>query len=231
MNTHADKTHRNKNQSVANAVDKKKCDGKNTFQFVDNRPEDNVQRKLQEMVDNSPQVKQLESFQNLANKNQATSQVTQLQSISSNKPIQMYFGEDLIRKLKAKFKKKKQDGVDVVKGVYHGKGIQSRYKRLDAKTEIDHYYDIHDKEAEGKERVKNHPVAENIRKYAIKPATYVAKKGGDVLGNMVAGPIGGMVVKKVVGKGMDKANKFAKKKLNEGGNPYKVLREKNEELD
>lgn len=52
MNTHADKTQENKNQSVANAVSQMKRGGESTFQFVDNRPEAAAQRKLQEMADN-----------------------------------------------------------------------------------------------------------------------------------------------------------------------------------
>lgn len=57
----------NKSQSVANAVSQKKSEAESTFQFVDNRPEAVVQRKLQEMASNSPQVKQLRAFQEMAN--------------------------------------------------------------------------------------------------------------------------------------------------------------------
>lgn len=231
MNTHADKKKENKSQSVSNTVAQKHNDGEFSSQFVDNRPEAIVQRKLQEMANNSPRAMQLKGLQNSVNSNQATNQVTQLQSISSNKPIQMYPGEDLIRRLKAKVKKKKQDGMDSVKGVYHGGGIQSRYERLDAPSEQDHYDDMLDEEAEGRERIENHPIAERARKYGMKPLTYAAKKGGEALGNMAAGPVGGKVGEKVVGKGMDKLDEIAKKKLNEGGNPYKVLREREEDED
>lgn len=52
MNTHVDKTQENKSQSVTNAVSQKQSSGESTFQFVDNRPEAVMQRKLQEMADN-----------------------------------------------------------------------------------------------------------------------------------------------------------------------------------
>lgn len=52
MNTHADKTHENKSQSVANAVSQKKNSGESTFQFIDNRPEAMAQRKLLKLISN-----------------------------------------------------------------------------------------------------------------------------------------------------------------------------------
>lgn len=64
MNTHADKTHENKRQSVANAVSQKKSDSKSTFQFEDNRPEAIQMRKLQEMASNRSQAKQVTPMQN-----------------------------------------------------------------------------------------------------------------------------------------------------------------------
>jgi hypothetical protein len=67
MNTHADKTQKNKSYSVANAFTQKQSGGKSTFQFVDNRPETIAQRKLQEMANNSRQSMQLKSFQKKAN--------------------------------------------------------------------------------------------------------------------------------------------------------------------
>ena len=49
MKTHADKTQKNKNPSVANEVSQKQNHRESTFQFVDNRPEAIAQRKLLEM--------------------------------------------------------------------------------------------------------------------------------------------------------------------------------------
>jgi len=47
MNTHADKTHENKSQSVANAFSESQNSSESTFQLVDNCPEAIAQRKLQ----------------------------------------------------------------------------------------------------------------------------------------------------------------------------------------
>jgi len=67
MNTQADKTQENKSQSVANTSYQKQSSGKSTFQFVDNRPEAILQRKLQETTNNSPQVKQMRVIQRMMN--------------------------------------------------------------------------------------------------------------------------------------------------------------------
>ena len=66
MNTHADKTPKNKSQSAAKAISQKKSNSESIFQFVDNRPETVAQRKLQEMVNNSPQAKQKTQLQAMA---------------------------------------------------------------------------------------------------------------------------------------------------------------------
>jgi len=88
MNTHADKTQENKNQSVANAVPQKQSGGESTFQFVDNRPEAIAQRKLQEMANNSPRAMQLKAFQNIANISPQVKQAAQLQALADNNPAQ-----------------------------------------------------------------------------------------------------------------------------------------------
>ena len=63
MNTHVDKTQRNKSQSVANETSQKMSGGESNFQFVNNRPEAIAQRRLQEMANNSPQAKQTAQLQ------------------------------------------------------------------------------------------------------------------------------------------------------------------------
>lgn len=68
MNTHADKTQRNKSQSVANEISQKQSGcGESTFQFADNRTEAVEQRKLQVMANNSSQAQQLGVFQKMEN--------------------------------------------------------------------------------------------------------------------------------------------------------------------
>lgn len=66
MNNHADKTQENKSQSFANRAAQKQSTIESSLQFVDNRPEVIVWRKLQEMADNSPHVKQLKTIQIMA---------------------------------------------------------------------------------------------------------------------------------------------------------------------
>ena len=50
MKRYADKTEKNKSHSVSNSVTQKKSETESTFQFVDNRPEAVLQRKLQRMT-------------------------------------------------------------------------------------------------------------------------------------------------------------------------------------
>jgi hypothetical protein len=84
MNTHADKTEKNKSQTVTAETSQLQSGGKSTFQFVDNRPEAIAQRKLQEMANNSPQVSQLKAFQDMANNSPQAKQMTQLQAMADN---------------------------------------------------------------------------------------------------------------------------------------------------
>jgi hypothetical protein len=93
MNTNADKTQKNKSQSVANAVSHKQGSNKSTFQFVDNRPEALAQRKLQEIAHNSPQAMQMSIYQEMANNSTQSKQDAQLKALVDNhssqqKPIQ-----------------------------------------------------------------------------------------------------------------------------------------------
>ncbi|MFT4803432.1 MAG: hypothetical protein ACJAUV_001965 [Flavobacteriales bacterium] len=62
MYEQVEKAKENKGRAVANSVSQKSS-GDSAFQFVDNRPEAVVQRKLQEMVNNSPQVNQAAQLQ------------------------------------------------------------------------------------------------------------------------------------------------------------------------
>ncbi|WP_083867405.1 DUF4157 domain-containing protein [Fulvivirga imtechensis] len=62
MKARADNTQKNKSQSVANNSSQHKS-GIATSQFIDNRPEAAVQRKLQALANNSQQVKQVAQLQ------------------------------------------------------------------------------------------------------------------------------------------------------------------------
>ena len=88
MNTHAEKTKEKKSQSIAKAVSQKQNGNEPTLKFVDNRPEDTTQLKLNEMADNSPQVSQLRAIQGGADNNPQGSQVAQLKSMADNHSAQ-----------------------------------------------------------------------------------------------------------------------------------------------
>lgn len=66
MNAHADRTQKNKNQSVSNKLAQNQRSDNSTFQFIDNRPAAVSQRILQEMVNNSPQAIQAAQLKDLA---------------------------------------------------------------------------------------------------------------------------------------------------------------------
>lgn len=80
MKTHADKTQVDISQLVANKRSQKQSHGESSFQFVDNRPEAIVQRKLQGMLNNSPQAKRAAQLQAMAD---SRSKVNQLRSSAS----------------------------------------------------------------------------------------------------------------------------------------------------
>ena len=65
MNNHTDKTQENKTHSVANRVTQKLNGSESTFQFIDNRPEVVLQKKVQEMANNSHQASQQNTIQRL----------------------------------------------------------------------------------------------------------------------------------------------------------------------
>ena len=67
MSSKAIKTQESKSQTVVNVVSQMQSDGEATYEFVDNRPEAIIQRKLQEYANNSPQAKHLAHMQGVAN--------------------------------------------------------------------------------------------------------------------------------------------------------------------
>jgi hypothetical protein len=63
MKTRADRIQEEKSQSSSYGKFQSQSSGKSTFQFVDNRSEAIVQRKLQELANNSPHAKKIAQFQ------------------------------------------------------------------------------------------------------------------------------------------------------------------------
>ncbi|MEX2565437.1 MAG: hypothetical protein WD431_05810 [Cyclobacteriaceae bacterium] len=84
MNTHSDKTQRNKSQSNANGGSRKQHSGEATFQFMNNRPEAIAQRKLHELANNSLRAMQLSTFQDMANNSPKAKQAVQFQRLADN---------------------------------------------------------------------------------------------------------------------------------------------------
>lgn len=83
MNTHANKTKKNKSQSTANTVSKEKNSNKQTSQFVNNRPDAVVQGKLQGKANTSQQKSQVAQFQSMADSRIAQNQQP-IQKIENN---------------------------------------------------------------------------------------------------------------------------------------------------
>lgn len=67
MNTHADRTQENKNETVANALSRNQTGSESAVAFEDNRPEAAAQRQMQQMVKNRPGAKQAAQLQAKAN--------------------------------------------------------------------------------------------------------------------------------------------------------------------
>lgn len=77
MNAQVDRESKNKGQSASNELTQKKAIDKSTYQFMDERPDAHINRKLQKMANDSPQAKQAAQLQTMA-----TSQPTQLRSLA-----------------------------------------------------------------------------------------------------------------------------------------------------
>jgi hypothetical protein len=84
MNSHADKTRKNKIQAVANTFSQKQSGSGPTFQFVENRPEATVQRNIQEIINNSPRFQQLQAYQEMAKNSSQVKQLKAYQAMANN---------------------------------------------------------------------------------------------------------------------------------------------------
>jgi hypothetical protein len=88
MNDLIQKSQENKNQIGAPKISQIQSDRDSSSQFVDNRPEADIQKKLQEKANNSLQVSQLKAFEQMANPSQQSEPSENLQADPSNNPIQ-----------------------------------------------------------------------------------------------------------------------------------------------
>lgn len=88
MNTHADKSQKNKTQAGAYSLTKKQGHSESAFQFVDNRTGSIAQRQVQEAINNSPRVKPLRVFQEMDNKENSVKQLRNYQVMADNYTFQ-----------------------------------------------------------------------------------------------------------------------------------------------
>ena len=88
MKTQADSIQENKSQSSSHGKFQSQGGGESTFQFVDNRSEAIVQRKLQEIANNSPHAIQLRAFRDMANNSPQAKKIAQFQAMADNQSAQ-----------------------------------------------------------------------------------------------------------------------------------------------
>ncbi len=92
MKTQADSIQENKSQSSSHGKFQSQGGGESTFQFVDNRSEAIVQRKLQELANNSPHAKKIAQFQAMANNQSAQQQPIQKKENNTGLPNNLKTG-------------------------------------------------------------------------------------------------------------------------------------------
>ena len=92
MKTQADRIKEEKSQSSSHSKFQSQGSGKSTFQFVDNRSEAIVQRKLQEIANNSPHAKKIAQFQAMADNQSAQQQPIQKKENNTGLPDNLKTG-------------------------------------------------------------------------------------------------------------------------------------------
>ena len=92
MKTQADRIQEDKSQSSSHSKSQFQSSGKSTFQFVDNRSEAIVQRKLQELANNSPHAKKIAQFQVMADNQSAQQQPIQKKENNTGLPNNLKTG-------------------------------------------------------------------------------------------------------------------------------------------
>ena len=83
MDTYANEIQK---KATASFAGKAKSGGESTTQFIDNRPENIAQLKLQRMVDNSPQVQQTVQMQTMVDNSPQVQRTMQMQAMADNSP-------------------------------------------------------------------------------------------------------------------------------------------------
>ena len=97
MNELVQKSQGNKNQPGAPKISQIQRDEDSSSQFVDNRPETDIQKKLQDKANNSFQVSQLRAFEQMVNTSQQSEPSANFQAdttINSIQPDQLVQEKD-----------------------------------------------------------------------------------------------------------------------------------------
>lgn len=92
MKTQADSIQEDKSQSSSHGKFESQGGGESTFQFVDNRSEAIVQRKLQELANNSPHAKKIAQLQAMADNQSAQQQPIQKKENNTGLPNNLKIG-------------------------------------------------------------------------------------------------------------------------------------------
>lgn len=87
MNTHADKTSENKNQSLSTDDSVSYSASESALQFARNRAQTIVQNKLQEQANTGQAATQLKAAQKMVNSSLQVQQTTQLQAMANNHAV------------------------------------------------------------------------------------------------------------------------------------------------
>ena len=90
MYAQVEKSKENKSRAIAKSVTQKMGNERQSFEFVDNRPEAIAQKKLQEIGNNCPQAMQLKAFQNMAS---SSPQARHRQAVQSPAMAKNYFAQ------------------------------------------------------------------------------------------------------------------------------------------
>jgi hypothetical protein len=118
MTTHAEKTQVNKSPLVVQEASRKNGSSESMFQFVDNRPETVIQRKLREMADNSQQTNPV--IQRVE-KNIIVTGVSHLVKMNkkslhaSEKEMEIHHGQELIIETESKVRSRRGPNQEIYK--------------------------------------------------------------------------------------------------------------------
>ncbi len=190
MTTHAEKTQENKSPLIVQEASRKSGSSESMFQFVDNRPETVIQRKLREMADNSqqenPVIQRVE-------KNIIVTGVSHLVKMNkkslhaSDEELEIHHGQELVIEIGSKVRSRRGPNQETYKDedaegehIYNWfKVVSIEGKPVDAGFYIreDVFVDVKAKKGKGK-IVKGFDTANTVVDELTKvPATLIGNEG------------------------------------------------------